>query len=56
MALMMLMLLTTTGAGGRLDQNISSTGVQSYSVYAKANTYDYLFLIGLGALDRRGFW
>ena len=49
-------LLTTTGAGGRLDQNISSTGVQSYSVYAKANTYDYLFLIGLGALDRRGFF
>lgn len=50
-------LLTTTGAGGRLDQvNISSTNVQSISVYAKANTYDYLYLIGLGAIDRTGFF
>ena len=47
-------LLTNTGAGGRIDQNISSSGVQSLSVYAKANTFDYLFLLGLGASDRRG--
>ena len=47
-------LLTNTAGGGRIDQNISSSGVQSLSVYAKANTFDYLFLLGLGASDRRG--
>ena len=47
-------LLTATAAGGRLDQSISLSGIQCISVYAKANTFDYLFLLGLGASDRRG--
>ena len=46
-------LLTTTGAGGRLDQSVSLSGVQSFNIYAKANTFDFLFLLGLGASDRR---
>ena len=46
-------LLTTTSAGGRLDQSVSLSGVQSFSIYAKANTFDFIFLLGLGASDRR---
>ena len=37
-------LLEATGAYARMPQSVSSSGVQTYSVYAKANTTDFLLL------------
>ena len=47
-------LLTTTGTGGYIIQNVVNTGVQTFSVYAKANTYNFIRiqLNGSGA-DKR---
>ena len=36
-------LLTKNASFGRLDQTISSSGVQTYSVYAKANDSDWIY-------------
>ena len=36
--------LNKTGASGFLQQSISSTGLQTFSVYAKAGTFDFLML------------
>jgi len=40
-------LLNSTGTEGRVTQSISQTGVQSFSVYAKANTNNWICLISL---------
>ena len=37
-------LLTGTGAFPRIQQNVSSSGINTVSVYAKANTNNYLFI------------
>ena len=37
-------LIEKSGAFGNVFQNLSSSGVRSYSVYAKAGSYDFLFL------------
>jgi len=40
-------LLNSTGTDGRVTQSVSQTGVQSFSVYAKANTNNWICLISL---------
>ena len=42
-------LLSLTGAAGRIIQTISQSGVQTFSVYAKAGTYSFLDMFVLGA-------
>jgi hypothetical protein len=42
-------LLSLTGAAGRIIQTISQSGVQTFSVYAKAGTYNFLDMFVLGA-------
>ena len=37
-------LLTRTGGNGRVQQSISNTGVQTFSIYAKANTLSWIVL------------
>ena len=37
-------LLTKTGGGGRIEQNLNNTGVQTFSVYAKAGTSNWVAL------------
>jgi len=49
--------LTKSGASGRVQQTISSSGVQTYSVYAKAGTYDWaLLLVTTTSGDRIGYF
>ena len=44
-------LLTKTNANGRIYQSISSSGVQSISIYAKAGTLDWLRLQVIDAIN-----
>jgi hypothetical protein len=37
-------LLTESAAGGRIYQNINNSGVQTFSIYAKAGTLNYILL------------
>ena len=39
-------LITKSVAGGYIGQNISQSGVQTFSIYAKANDSDYMLFIG----------
>ena len=39
-------LLSKSAASGRIYQNVSVSGVATYSVYAKAGSTDWLFIIG----------
>ncbi len=41
-------LLSKSAANGYIGQSISSSGVKSFSVYAKRNELDWLFIIALG--------
>jgi hypothetical protein len=49
-------LLSLSGAGGRIQQTISKSGVQTLSVYAKAGTYDFIDVLALGSLARAGYF
>ena len=49
--------LTKSAGSGRTQQTISTSGVQTYSVYAKAGTYDWaLLLITTTSGDRIGYF
>jgi len=39
-------LISKSAAGGYIGQNISQSGVQTFSIYAKANDSDYMSVIG----------
>ena len=48
--------LTISGAGGFIKQNLITSSVQTYSVYAKADTYNFLSLgIGGGTFSQAFF-
>jgi hypothetical protein len=49
-------LIDTIAAAGRLQQSVSTTGVQTFSVYAKAGTYNFIDVVVVGGSVSYGYF